>query len=226
MSLRRVGAWAGKELGELRWLAALFAAASGALVTGGALLRPASAPAEVAPVSALVGVMVVLALVLGERQSLDVRSGTFRHLMTLPLAPGEIVAGKVLAFLAAATAPAVVGAAARGVVARRVGGAGSGLSATASAAGRVILLALVVWSLELAADSWPRVGLAAVLGVVAAYAGALGLAPGLWKVANLLRLVPLQGGDVRLLGAVGAALVLVGFGLTWTVAGLGCRPVE
>jgi ABC-2 family transporter protein len=226
MSVRRIIAWTGKELRELRWLSACFAVLCPLVVTGGALVRAELSARMISPVFDLVAVTAILALVMGQRQSLDLRSGTLRHLRSLPLQPGEIVAGKVLAVLAAMAVPVVVGVGALGVMARHLGNDPPTPGTMASAAWRIALFTLVIWSFEVTADSWPRTGVAVVVVVIAVYAGALALIPGLWGYGNVLRLVPAQEGDVRLVGAVGAALFLAGFGLTWTVAGLGCRPVE
>jgi hypothetical protein len=96
----------------------------------------------------------------------------------------------------------------------------------ASAACRVFIFSIVCWSLELAVVSWPRVGLAIVLSLVAVYALSLVFLPSFRGFFNVADLVLPWIDDLPLLGPGLAAALLAWVGVMTTAWAMTARPVE
>ena len=223
---RRVAACTGKELRELRLMTAVFALLGAAAVTCGIALRQAT---FFTPSAALLDLLVVAALhagLLAERQGADVGKATRRHLLSFPLQPLEVVAGKGFAFLLAQVTLVLVGIAAYAGAARFLTDIRPEPAGLAFAACRILLFSIPCWSTELAVVSWPRVGPATVLSLIAAYALGLVLLPPLRGMFNIAHLLLLWIDDLPLLGPGLAAALLAWAGIMTTAWAVTVRPVE
>ena len=226
MCWRRLIALTGKELRELRWMAVVFTLLAMAAVTAGvAVLRATSFAPAAAPLD-LLGVAALFALLLAERQGADVSTATRRHLLSFPLQPLEVIGGKALAFLLAQVSLVMLGIAGYAVTAHLLTMTTPVTVTLFTTAGRILLISLACWALELAVACWPRIGLAAVLTLVAAYALGLALLPFLRARFNILHLLFLGVDETPLLGPSLAAGFLIWFGMMTAAWAVAARAVE
>jgi hypothetical protein len=226
MSWRRLWALAAKELRETVWMATSFTLvgcllpAIGMWLRIGSPLRPTTASLD------LLAVAIVFGLLLAERQAADLGTGTRRHLLSFPLQPLEVVTAKGLAFLIWAIPLVLVGTIALAQAAAVLAPPGPGAGSLAAAGWRIVLLGFTGWSFALATISWPRIGLAAALTCIAAYALGVAFIPTLRQLFNVGHLALLWMDEIALAGAAIAALFLSWCGLVLAACGLHSGKVE
>jgi len=226
ISLVRVFAWALKELSELVWLGTGLSVISIVVIASGSVTRAEAGVQDELALIELVGVAVLSSLLAAHRQARELGSCTLRHVMTFPLRPAEIVGAKALAFVSMLVAPMSLGLIASLIVSLvRNTPVAAPLTIGVAVVGS-LMLGLVLWSLELAADAWPGPGLAAVLILVALYAAALVVFPGFRRIGNLFVLAIAQDDSSRWLGTTAVAALLLVSALSLTVIGLRSRNVE
>ena len=213
MCWRRVIGLTGKELRELRWMAVLFVILAMAVVTAGVTVRYAASFSPAAALLDLLGVATLFALLLAERQGADVGRATRRHLLSFPLQPLEVIAGKALAFLLAQLLLVTLGITTYAVTAHLFAASSVVIPTLLLSAGRILLLTLACWALELAVACWPQVGLVTVLTLLSAYGLGLALLPFMRTMFNGLHLLFFWVDDTPLLGPSLAAALLIWSGL-------------
>lgn len=226
MSPRRVSALIGKELRSIKWLVVIFSLLAAELMISSAYVNPSSEEGSKMPIAVFAGVLALASLFLAERQGGDIGNATKKHLATFPLRPGEIVTGKLLAFLLALVPLTLLG------WFGYVGAAAFRPSQTVSplelalAFPRVVAFAVVFWALEFFVSAWPGVGHVTVIGGLVSYASSLFFFPVMRNSFNIIFLIFPNESQIRIAGPFSVALLLVILGLTLTGLSLQLRQVE
>jgi hypothetical protein len=169
-------------------------------------------------------VLVVSTLSVAGKQASEMRAGTLRHVLSYPLQPSLLLFAKLIAFLAIFLIVTAVGFAAVFFVINHTGRQVEIPMFTT--AFRLVCVCVVAWSLTIAADSWPRVGLLAVLGLLTTCILVLVYFPPLKKLALPVVLVGSQSTATYLLPATLVYSALFASGLAITIFGLRNRIIQ